>query len=25
VLNLALEDPIPRDNRVRESMLQARN
>jgi ATP-dependent Lon protease len=25
VLNLALEEPIPRDNRVRESMLQARN
>jgi ATP-dependent Lon protease len=24
-LNLALEEPIPRDNRVRESMLQARN
>jgi ATP-dependent Lon protease len=25
VLNLALEEPIPRDNRVRESLLQARN
>ena len=25
VLNLALEDPIPKDNRVRESLLQARN
>jgi ATP-dependent Lon protease len=25
VLNLALEDPIPRDNRVRQSLLQARN
>jgi ATP-dependent Lon protease len=25
VLNLALEEPIPRDNRVRESLLQGRN
>jgi ATP-dependent Lon protease len=25
VLNLALEEPIPKDNRVRESLLQARN
>jgi ATP-dependent Lon protease len=25
VLNLALEEPIPRGNRVRESLLQARN
>ena len=25
VLNLALEERIPRDNRVRESLLQARN
>jgi ATP-dependent Lon protease len=25
VLNLALEEPIPRDNRVRESLLQAQN
>ncbi len=25
VLNLALEEPIPRDRRIRESMLQARN
>jgi len=25
VLNLALEEPIPRDNRIRESVLQARN
>ena len=25
VLNLALEEPIPRDNRIRESLLQARN
>jgi ATP-dependent Lon protease len=25
VLNLALEDPIPKDNRIREALLQARN
>src|SRR5690348_8773577 len=25
VLNLALEEPIPKDNRIRESLLQARN
>ena len=25
VLNLALEEPIPKDNRIRESMLTARN
>ncbi|HSB55488.1 MAG TPA: S16 family serine protease, partial [Gemmatimonadales bacterium] len=25
VLNLALEEPIPKDNRVRESLLQAQN
>jgi ATP-dependent Lon protease len=25
VLNLALEDPIPKDHRIRESLLQARN
>ena len=25
VLNLALEEPIPKDNRIRESVLQARN
>jgi hypothetical protein len=25
VLNLALEEPIPKDHRIRESLLQARN
>ena len=25
VLDLALEEPIPRDNRIRESLLQAQN
>jgi ATP-dependent Lon protease len=25
VLNLALEEPIPKDNRIREALLQARN
>jgi len=25
VLNLALEEPIPKDHRVREALLQARN